>query len=75
MLSVSIALNALTLHGSCTCVFVAVAAVAGFLIASIRTLGKISCLAYIGIISIMTSSEYLTLYPSPSGLTVSKFSP
>ena len=64
MLSMSIALNALTLHATCTCVFVAVAAVAGFSIASIRTLGKISCLAYIGIISIMTSSGYLILFSS-----------
>lgn len=57
MLSLSIALNALSLHATCTGVFVAVAAIAGFIIASIRTLGKISWLAYVGVACIMTSSK------------------
>lgn len=56
MLSLSISLNAISAHGACTAVFIAVAAVTGFLIASIRTLGKISSLAWIGVISILAAS-------------------
>ncbi|KAF5675569.1 neutral amino acid permease [Fusarium denticulatum] len=41
MLSVSIGFNAVSNHGTCTAVFVAVAAVTGFIFASIRTLGKL----------------------------------
>ena len=50
MLSISISLNALSSHGTCTAVFVAVAAITGFLFSSIRTLGKISSLAWIGLV-------------------------
>lgn len=56
MLSVSIGLNAVSTHGTCTAVFVAVAAIVGFLFASIRTLGKISWLAWVGVGTIITSS-------------------
>merc|ERR1712070_1347729 len=57
MLSVSISLNAMSTHGACTAIFVAVAAIGGFLVASIRTLGKVSSLAWIGMISILSASE------------------
>ncbi|KAF9691493.1 hypothetical protein EKO04_010237 [Ascochyta lentis] len=60
-LSISTAFNALSLHGACTAVFVAVAAVIGFLTGSIRTLGKISWLAWIGVISIITALLTLTI--------------
>ena len=59
--SISTALNALSLHGACTAVFVAVAAVIGFLTGSIRTLGKISWLAWAGVISIITALLTLTI--------------
>lgn len=55
MLGVSIGLNAVSSHGTCTAVFVAVAAITGFAFASIRTLGKLSWLAWIGLCCIVTS--------------------
>ncbi|UPX21308.1 uncharacterized protein EKO05_0011497 [Ascochyta rabiei] len=58
---ISTVFNALSLHGACTAVFVAVAAVIGFLTGSIRTLGKISWLAWIGVISIITALLTLTI--------------
>lgn len=65
MLSISIALNALSLHPICTAVFVAVAAVVGFLFSSIQTLGHISWLAWVGVVCIFTSSSFLfSLYIS-----------
>lgn len=57
MLSISIALNALSSHAVCTAIFVAVAAVAGFGIGSIRTLDRIGFLAWIGTICIITAGE------------------
>ncbi|PNH69956.1 hypothetical protein VD0002_g587 [Verticillium dahliae] len=47
MLGISIGLNAVSTHGTCTAVFVAVAAIVGFLFGSIQTLGRISWLAWI----------------------------
>ena len=55
LLSTSIGLNAVSAHGTCTAVFVAVAAVASCALASIRTLGKIKFTAWIGLISIATA--------------------
>lgn len=57
MLSISVALNALSSHAVCTAVFVAVAAVVGFGIGSIRTLDRIGFLAWIGTVCIITSGE------------------
>lgn len=59
MLGVSIALNALSAHGACTAIFVAVAAIIGFCLASIRTLGKISWLAWIGVTCIIVSRKVI----------------
>jgi hypothetical protein len=59
--SISTALNALSRHGACTAVFVVVAAVIGFLTGSIRTLGKISWLAWAGVISIIVALLTLTI--------------
>ncbi|KAJ0106959.1 hypothetical protein J7T55_011054 [Diaporthe amygdali] len=61
MLSVSIGLNAVSTHATCTAVFVVVAAIVGFLFASIRTLGKISWLAWVGVGTIITSIFILTV--------------
>lgn len=58
MLGLSIGLNAVSNHGACTAVFVAVAAVLGFVLSSIRTLGRMSWLAWVGVISIMISGEW-----------------
>ncbi|KAF5588027.1 neutral amino acid permease [Fusarium subglutinans] len=61
MLSVSIGFNAVSNHGTCTAVFVAVAAVTGFIFASIRTLGKLSWLAWLGLICVISSVIILTI--------------
>lgn len=61
MLGISIALNSLSTHGTCTAVFVAVAAIAGFALASIQTLGKISWLAWIGLAGILSAIFTLTI--------------
>lgn len=56
MLSISIAFNALSTHGACTAVFVAVAAVIGFIFCSIQTLGRITWLAWVGVLAIISAS-------------------
>jgi hypothetical protein len=58
MLGISTALNSLSSHGACTAIFVAVAAIVGFGLASIQTLGRISWLAWIGVVSILSSSKW-----------------
>lgn len=57
MLGISISLNALSVHGACTAIFVAIAAVVTFGLSSIRTLGRISWLAWIGSICIIVAGE------------------
>lgn len=57
MLGTSIGLNAVSEHGTCTAVFVAVAAVCIFLTASIRTLNRMSWVAWIGTLSIIVSGK------------------
>ncbi|KAF4548475.1 Transmembrane amino acid transporter-like protein 10 [Elsinoe fawcettii] len=61
MLGISIALNSLSTHGTCTAVFVAVAALAGFALSSIQTLGKITFVAWIGLFGILTAIFTLTI--------------
>jgi len=61
MLGISIALNSLSNHGTCTAVFVAVAAVVGVALASIQTLGKISWLAWVGLTGILSAIFVLTV--------------
>lgn len=61
MLGISTALNALSSHGACTAVFVAVAAIIACLLGSIQTLGRISWLAWIGVVSILSSILILTI--------------
>ncbi|XRM42612.1 hypothetical protein ABZX51_005822 [Aspergillus tubingensis] len=58
ILGISISLNAISAHGTCTAVFVVVAAIVGFCFASVRTLGKISWIAWVGLTSILSASEY-----------------
>ncbi|RSL97575.1 hypothetical protein CDV31_012988 [Fusarium ambrosium] len=53
MLGISIGLNAVSMHGTSTAVFVAVAAIVGGSFASIRTLGKMSWLALVGVTSLI----------------------
>ncbi|KAM0542263.1 hypothetical protein ACHAPJ_012871 [Fusarium lateritium] len=61
LLSISIALNALSSHAVCTAAFVAVAAVIGFTFSSIRTLDRISALAWIGVSCIITAVFTVTI--------------
>ncbi|KAH8700209.1 putative amino acid transporter [Talaromyces proteolyticus] len=61
MLGISISLNAVSTHGTCTAVFVAVAAIIGFICSSIRTLGRITSLAWIGLICILTAILTVTI--------------
>lgn len=65
MLGISIGLNAVSSHATCTAVYVAVAAIVAFLFASIQTLGRISWLAWVGLFCILTSSEYPIDYCPP----------
>lgn len=57
LLGVSIGLNAVSTHGTCTAVFVAVSAIMGFLVSSVRTLSKMSWLAWVGMISIVAAGK------------------
>ena len=57
MLGNPIGLNAVSAHGACTAIFVAIAAVVGASLASIQTLGKITWLAWVGVTCILIASE------------------
>ncbi|GKT51931.1 N amino acid transport system protein [Colletotrichum spaethianum] len=49
------------MHATCTAVFVAVAAIIGFGFSSLRTLGRISWLAWIGVTSIVVAVLTVTI--------------
>lgn len=55
MLSVSIAFNAITNHGTCTVVFVVVGAIIMFVCALVQTLEVLSIFGWIGVASITTA--------------------
>lgn len=57
ILSLSIGFNALSDHGACTAVFVAIAAVIMFALCSIRTLGRLTWLAWVGVICIIVAGN------------------
>lgn len=59
MLSLSIGLNAVSAHGACTAVFLAVAGIVGFLFSSIKTLGRITWVAWVGLACILTAGNLL----------------
>lgn len=59
MLGIAIAFNALSTHGACTAIFVAVAAMIAFSFGSIQTLGRITWLAWVGLVCILSSSAEL----------------
>lgn len=56
MLGISISFNAISVHGTCTAVFVVVAAIIGFSLGSIQTLHEVSWLAWVGASSILIAS-------------------
>lgn len=61
IVAVSTALNAVSVHGTCTAVFIAVAAICGFFLCSIKTLGNITWLGWVGMVSILASVLTLTV--------------
>jgi len=61
ILGVSIGLNTVSTHGACTAIFVAIAAIIGFACSSVRTLGRITWLAWIGLPSILVSGGFCSL--------------
>ncbi|KAJ4012461.1 hypothetical protein NW752_008156 [Fusarium irregulare] len=61
MLSISVALNALSEHGACTAIFVAIAAVVTFCVSSIQTLGRISWIAWVGAACIIVAVFVVTI--------------
>ncbi|KAF5679909.1 neutral amino acid permease [Fusarium heterosporum] len=61
ILGISISFNALSTHGTCTATFVAIAALIVFLCSSIRTLGRMSWLAWVGVISLMAAVYLVTI--------------
>lgn len=60
MLGISIGLNSLSEHGACTAIFVAVACIVGFGLASIQTLSKISWIAWVGLAGILSASMFFS---------------
>lgn len=63
LLSTSIGLNAVSAHGTCTAVFVAVAAIASFALGSVRTLGKMKWIAWVGLACVFVAGRYALLCP------------
>jgi glucan phosphoethanolaminetransferase (alkaline phosphatase superfamily) len=61
MLGISVGFNAVSTHALCTYVFVIIAAIITFLLASIRTLSKIGWIAWVGIVCIMTAIFSVTI--------------
>lgn len=61
MLGISISLNAMSSHGTCTAVFVVVAAIIAFALGSIQTLHEVSWLAWVGASSIVIASKFMTI--------------
>ncbi|KAI0975085.1 putative amino acid transporter [Xylaria arbuscula] len=59
--SISICLNSVSTHGACTAIFVAIAAIIGFAFSSIQTLGRITWLAWIGLVGILTALFTVTI--------------
>lgn len=61
MLSISIGLNAISTHGACTAIFVAVAAIGVMCLASVRTLSRMTFLAWAGLISLLVAIFTVTI--------------
>ncbi|KAE8377137.1 transmembrane amino acid transporter protein-domain-containing protein [Aspergillus bertholletiae] len=81
ILGISIGLNAVSTHALCTAIFVVIATIPGFLLSSIRTLGKITWLAWMGLPCILTAILIVTVAvgiqdkpaAAPPGVWVSDF--
>ncbi|KAM3497855.1 hypothetical protein MY10362_008807 [Beauveria mimosiformis] len=62
MLGASIGFNAVSTHGTCTAVFVAVTAMGVICLSSIRTLGRLSLLAWGGLISLLVAGKVVARF-------------
>lgn len=60
ILGISIALNAISTHGACTAIFVAVAAIGVFFLAIVRTLSRVTVIAWGGLACILVASKNLS---------------
>lgn len=60
-LALSTGLNAISLHGTCTAVFVAVAAIVTLPLASLRRLERIKWISWVGLVSILASVLIVTI--------------
>ncbi|CAH0000745.1 unnamed protein product [Clonostachys byssicola] len=61
IVSTSTGLNAVSSHGACTAIFMIVAALAAWMIGSIRTLGKMTWVAWIGVASVFIAVMMITI--------------
>ncbi|KAL4920414.1 transmembrane amino acid transporter protein-domain-containing protein [Aspergillus aurantiobrunneus] len=61
ILGLSIGLNAVSTHATCTAVFAVVAAIVGFAFSSIRTLGRITWLAWVSLPCILVAVIIVTI--------------
>lgn len=59
--AISIAFNAITTHATCTVVWVVIAAIGTFALASIQTLNKVGIVSWIGFISVMAAIMIITV--------------
>ena len=60
ILGITIGLNAVSTHGICTAAFTAIAAFLGFATSSVRTLGRITWLAWVGLPCILAAGLFLS---------------
>ncbi|GAA5890402.1 hypothetical protein JCM8208_004856 [Rhodotorula glutinis] len=67
LLGISTALNAMSLHATCTAVFVAVAAAVTLPFASMRTMGDIRWIGWVGLVSMIVSIMLVTIAVAVGG--------
>ncbi|KAF2156364.1 putative amino acid transporter [Myriangium duriaei CBS 260.36] len=61
LITLTIGLNSLSLHGTCTAVFMVVAALASFVVGSQQTLDRLTWLAWLGLAGVISSVIALTI--------------
>ncbi|BGP40954.1 hypothetical protein JCM10450v2_004959 [Rhodotorula kratochvilovae] len=66
-LGISTALNAMSMHATCTAVFVAVAAVVTLPFASLRTMGSVKWVGWVGLVSMIVSIMLVTIAVGAGG--------
>lgn len=67
IVGLSTAINAISLHGACTAIFVACMAVAIYPFASLRTLGGVKWIGWVGLISILSAILTVTIATGVGG--------